>query len=60
MSLENKTLPELVERKGELIRQIASDPVHSGTEYVEFLDVKDRIELRMREAQRKALGLDLS
>lgn len=60
MSLQDKTLPELVELKGKLTRMIAGNPDHSGIERVELSDVKDWIELRTREAQRKELGLDLT
>jgi hypothetical protein len=55
MSLEQKTLPELIEVKVKLTRQIQRDPVHSGMERVELEDVKNYIELRTREARHREL-----
>jgi len=55
MSLEHKTLPELIELRAKLVREIERNPSHSGMERVELEDVKDYIELRTREAKHRAL-----
>jgi hypothetical protein len=55
MSLEQKTLPELIELRAKLVRAIQRDPIHSGMERVELEDVKNYIELRTREAKHREL-----
>lgn len=55
MSLEQKTLPELIELQAKLTRAIQRDPIHTGMERVELEDVRDYIELRTREARHREL-----
>ncbi len=55
MSLEHKTLPELIELRAKLVREIERSPNHSGMERVELEDVKCYIELRTREAKHREL-----
>jgi hypothetical protein len=55
MSLETKTLAELIDLKQKLSKAIQSNPLHSGGEQVELEAVRDYIELRMRGQERAKL-----
>jgi hypothetical protein len=55
MSLENKTLDELIELRLKLIRNINANPLHAGLNRVELEDVQGWIELRIRERDRANL-----
>ena len=55
MSLQEKSLQELTELKGKLLKRIQSNPEHSGIERVELEDIQGWIDSRILERDHKRL-----
>lgn len=55
MSLNDKSLSEMVQLRSKLVEMIARNPEHSGLERVELEDVEGFLELRRRETARREL-----